>query len=189
MAGTLRLSSGPNAGETRQIDHELVVGRKGADVELSDPGVSRRHAVLRPVASGVELEDLRSTNGTYVDEQRVEGKVTLTANATVRVGDTRLMIEIPVAADPQATRARAADPLLAPPDGPVAPGRGAPPRARPRLPLVIGGLVIVAGVALGLSSLLGGSGKKAHPAARTSSRTASRSRRCASAATACSTRR
>jgi suppressor of ftsI len=106
---------GPRPGEIAQIDRELVIGREG-DIAIDDPEVSRRHAVVRPVPQGVELEDLGSSNGTFVDGRRIAGRTTLTTSATVRVGASELRIEIapleatrvrPVAvAPPGATRAR-----------------------------------------------------------------------------------
>ena len=52
---------------------EMVIGREpGCDVELSDDSVSRRHALLRPAEAGFVVVDLGSTNGTYVNESRVD---------------------------------------------------------------------------------------------------------------------
>ncbi len=42
-------------------------------MELNDPDVSRRHAVVRRVDEGLAVEDLGSTNGTFVNDRRVEG--------------------------------------------------------------------------------------------------------------------
>ena len=42
-----------------------------ADISLSDPRVSWNHAVLRRQAGGWVLEDSGSTNGTFLDQQRV----------------------------------------------------------------------------------------------------------------------
>jgi diguanylate cyclase (GGDEF)-like protein len=53
-------------------DRELLIGRDvGCDLELSDDSVSRRHALIRPTASGFSVIDLESTNGTYVNDARV----------------------------------------------------------------------------------------------------------------------
>lgn len=93
MPGVVRRISGPKAGEVREIDAEIVIGRRG-DLVLDDDQASRRHAAVRPVARGVEVEDLGSANGTFVDGQRIAGKLTLTRNATVRIGKTELGIEV-----------------------------------------------------------------------------------------------
>src|SRR5271165_1873304 len=84
---------GPRPGEIAEIDRELIIGREG-DVTIDDPEVSRRHAAVRPVPEGVELEDLGSANGTFVDGGRIAGRTTLTESATVRVGASELRIEI-----------------------------------------------------------------------------------------------
>jgi len=93
---------GPEPGQLRDIDGEIVIGREG-DLRLEDRQASRRHAAVRPVLEGVEVEDLGSSNGTFVDGERIEGKVTLRESGTVRIGQTELGIEID---QPQATRAR-----------------------------------------------------------------------------------
>ncbi len=52
---------------------EVLIGRDAdCDVELPDDSVSRRHTLLRPSGSGFVAIDLGSTNGTYVNDTRVE---------------------------------------------------------------------------------------------------------------------
>lgn len=63
-------------GQVVELDGELLVGRdSGCELELSDDSVSRRHALLRPSASGFTVLDLGSKNGTYVNDIRVEEHV------------------------------------------------------------------------------------------------------------------
>jgi hypothetical protein len=100
-AGTLRVVSGASAGTSVDVDGEVVVGREGADLPLIDQQISRRHAALRPVDGGIEVEDLGSLNGTYVDGERVGGPVTVQASAALRVGTTEMALEI-VAPEPLA---------------------------------------------------------------------------------------
>src|SRR5689334_21592226 len=95
---------GPAPGQVHDIDKEIVIGREG-DLRLDDAQVSRRHVAVRPVPEGVEVEDLGSSNGTFVDGRRIEGKVTLRANGKLRVGQTDLDIEVE---DPARTRLRGA---------------------------------------------------------------------------------
>ena len=58
------------------------------------PGVSRRHARIRLAPAGTSvaavLEDLDSTNGTFVDDKRVSKPVTLADGQTIRVGEATL---------------------------------------------------------------------------------------------------
>ena len=101
----IRRLRGPAADEVREIDRDLLVGRTDADVEIPDPEVSRRHAVIRPVPEGVEVEDVGSSNGTFVDGERLTAKRTLSQSATLRVGGSELKIEVE---RPQVTQLRPA---------------------------------------------------------------------------------
>src|SRR6188768_2112310 len=58
------------------------------------PGVSRRHARIRLDPAGAStaavLEDLNSTNGTFVDDKRVSKPITLADGQSIRVGEATL---------------------------------------------------------------------------------------------------
>ncbi|WP_371498637.1 FHA domain-containing protein [Kitasatospora sp. NBC_00374] len=65
----------------------VVIGRQtGADLRLGDASVSRVHAELRPAADGWVLQDLGSSNGTFVNGLRVVGAVSVRAGDQVRFG-------------------------------------------------------------------------------------------------------
>ena len=49
-----------------------VIGRSGADINLDDPEASRQHAALEIVGDVAILRDLGSTNGTWIDLDRIE---------------------------------------------------------------------------------------------------------------------
>ena len=51
---------------------EVVVGRETDGLRLDHPGVSRRHALLRITDEQVVVENLGSTNGTFVGVERIE---------------------------------------------------------------------------------------------------------------------
>ncbi len=73
-----------------------TIGRgSGNLVALSDSKVSRQHARIEVVAGSAVVEDLGSTNGTYVNEQRLasRGRRNLQPGDQVRVGDTTLRFE------------------------------------------------------------------------------------------------
>ena len=85
---TLKVISGPAAGESLGIEKEVVIGREGADLTITDPQISRRHTAVRPVDDGVEIEDLGSLNGTFVNGERLSKPITLTSSGTIRIGDS-----------------------------------------------------------------------------------------------------
>ena len=73
----------------------IQIGRmEGNDVVLSDPLVSRHHAVIRWTSGGYELEDLGAPNGTFVEGQRVTGRVGLAPGNLVRLGNTDMVFQV-----------------------------------------------------------------------------------------------
>jgi pSer/pThr/pTyr-binding forkhead associated (FHA) protein len=82
------IEQAPIAGLARPAAVGITIGRAGCDLDLNDPDVSRRHAVIRQVDAGIALEDLGSTNGTWVNGRRIEGVVRLAAGDEVRFGNT-----------------------------------------------------------------------------------------------------
>src|SRR3954468_3058123 len=103
---TLEVVSGPGAGQSLELSEEIVVGREDAGLVIDDPEISRRHARVSPVDGGVMVEDLGSTNGTFVNGERAEAPVTLKESAMIRVGTTEIAVNIPIAPVPDATRVR-----------------------------------------------------------------------------------
>ncbi len=72
-----------------------IIGRsRDADVDLRDPGISGLHCRVRREAVNILVEDLRSTNGTYIDGQRVAGTGRLPPGSVLQVGGTVLRHEI-----------------------------------------------------------------------------------------------
>jgi pSer/pThr/pTyr-binding forkhead associated (FHA) protein len=70
---------------------QLIIGRaQHCDLCLHDPQVSARHATIQQTPGGYVLTDLNSTNGTYVDGQRVQ-QVQLRGGERVRVGHSELL--------------------------------------------------------------------------------------------------
>jgi pSer/pThr/pTyr-binding forkhead associated (FHA) protein len=83
---------GANSGETISLDlAPLLIGRgSDAAIRLDDDYVSTRHA--RIAASGEQwfVEDLGSTNGTYIGSQRLSQPATLQLGSQIRIGKTTL---------------------------------------------------------------------------------------------------
>jgi ABC-type multidrug transport system ATPase subunit/pSer/pThr/pTyr-binding forkhead associated (FHA) protein len=77
-----------------QGQEPLLIGRgREADIHLPAPSVSRRHARLEPSAREWVLVDLNSTNGTFVNGQRVRQPRRLEAGDIIQVGSFRLTYE------------------------------------------------------------------------------------------------
>jgi pSer/pThr/pTyr-binding forkhead associated (FHA) protein len=104
----LIVQSGPEAGRRLEVEGEHTIGREDQEFTLSDPEVSRRHAIVRATASGVEIEDAGSSNGTFVNGDRIATNTELNDGDEVRVGQTTLSVEAPRT---QATRISAAPPV------------------------------------------------------------------------------
>ena len=70
----------------------ITIGRSNTNnVMLTDMSVSREHAkIIRFDNGAYSITDLNSTNGTYVNGQRINGTVALYENDTVRIGETTL---------------------------------------------------------------------------------------------------
>ncbi len=91
--------SGPSAGETFEVRGEIVIGREDVDIELSDAEVSPRHAVVRPLGRGLEIEDLGSSTGTFLDGKRIDAPTQVGGGAEIRLGATVLRVEGVLRAD------------------------------------------------------------------------------------------
>lgn len=69
----------------------LVIGRDPqADISLGLPVVSGRHAEIRAGANGLEIRDLGSTNGTWVDDSPAKEWATVGSNSRLRFGSWRV---------------------------------------------------------------------------------------------------
>jgi hypothetical protein len=126
---SLVIHEGAGAGSELPVDGEVILGREHAtaDLVIEDPGVSRRHARVLAHNGGVIVEDLGSSNGTYVNGQRISGPVELGDGDEVQVGATVLGVQ------GSATAATALMPPGAPPTeqdpGPPPPAPAQPPPA------------------------------------------------------------
>lgn len=76
-------------------EREILVGRHpSCQIVLSDETVSTRHARLRYRDRQWWVEDLRSTNGTYLNEERVVTPTVVVSGDTLRCGQALLRIQI-----------------------------------------------------------------------------------------------
>src|ERR671937_1291944 len=86
----LKIRSGNRAGTTLAIEKPIIIGRD-ADVTLDDSEVSRRHAKVFAGSDALVIEDLASSNGTWVNGRRV-GRAQLRAGDVVTLGRTVLEV-------------------------------------------------------------------------------------------------
>ena len=95
LARTLVIDKGPLAG--REIDLQgqaLLMGRaQDADLVLVDDYASGRHARLFPQGTRWFLEDLGSTNGTFVDGNQVSRALPVGPGDSIRIGKTVMEIK------------------------------------------------------------------------------------------------
>jgi FHA domain len=83
-------------GEERVLDSApITLGRSGQnDIALpNDDFASSAHARIEPRRDGVWIEDVGSTNGTFVNGERVDGARRLQTGDVVRIGETDLRFD------------------------------------------------------------------------------------------------
>ncbi|MCG3117366.1 MAG: FHA domain-containing protein [Candidatus Manganitrophus sp. SA1] len=91
-AWALEVISGKEVGRFFELSPKLLsIGRGKTDVVVNDPKVSRHHADLEWSEKGFILVDLKSTNGIFVNDQKIDRKP-LSAEDVITVGDTRLRV-------------------------------------------------------------------------------------------------
>ena len=105
---TLHVLQGPDKGRTYDTADEpkVLIGRTAEQVQLSDDSVSRLHAELRPENGVWVLADLNSSNGTFLNGQRVVTPTPLKHGDQIRVGSSLLVFTGPETTIPQAERVR-----------------------------------------------------------------------------------
>jgi pSer/pThr/pTyr-binding forkhead associated (FHA) protein len=88
MSAYIFVEQTPVSGREIPVMEGAVVGRGQCDVVLVDPEVSRRHAMVLATPAGPAIEDLGSTNGTWVNGERIAGAHRLRTGDVVRFGNT-----------------------------------------------------------------------------------------------------
>jgi hypothetical protein len=86
---------GHEPGMIYDLDGELVLGRgEEAEIRLDDPFASSGHARVFPQGDIVVIEDLDSTNGTYLNEELLHGAQPLHLGDRVRIGESEFTFEV-----------------------------------------------------------------------------------------------
>jgi ABC transport system ATP-binding/permease protein len=95
------MKEGPVPGEIFPFrQDEMIIGRaEGSDLVIDSPGVSRRHARIIRVKNGYQLEDLGSSNGTYVNGNRLTTFHLLQRGDVIRFGGTVVYEYLPAEAE------------------------------------------------------------------------------------------
>ncbi|MBN1808486.1 MAG: sigma 54-interacting transcriptional regulator [Planctomycetes bacterium] len=91
--GHIWVKEGGRVVKSVPVTGDISIGRDGdCDITLGDRRASRRHAVIRAAGAGYEVEDLGSTNGTYVNGRRISGKKPAKTGDKVSIGETNLLL-------------------------------------------------------------------------------------------------
>jgi FHA domain len=86
---------GHDPGMIYDLDGDIVLGRgERAEIRLEDPFASSRHARVYEQGNIVVIEDLGSTNGTYLNEELLETPRPLHPGDRVRIGDSEFTFEV-----------------------------------------------------------------------------------------------
>ncbi len=101
----LTMRSGPTPGKTYPIDQEeLILGRDLAnEIAISDPEVSRRHARFFVKNDNIHVEDLGSTNGTFLNGERISSPQQLRFGDVLTLGESIVLVFEKAGYDPDAT--------------------------------------------------------------------------------------
>lgn len=84
------------------FEGEITLGRsRGCGIVLADPCISRVHALVVVRSGRVYVQDLRSSNGTFVDGDRVAGEQEIREGDRISIGNYDLLLHLgPVIEEP-----------------------------------------------------------------------------------------
>jgi predicted component of type VI protein secretion system len=141
------MRSGPTPGATFSLEgDQLLIGRdSSSSIAINDAEISRKHARLNFQGGKYVIEDLGSTNGTFVNGQRLVSPVVLKSGDVVSLGEQIVLMYEALSSDPGETvisarksvprPAPAATPMPMPAAAPVQPQYYAPPPPAPAAPV------------------------------------------------------
>lgn len=112
----LTILGGPLAGQRVTVKETLIIGRgEDADLFIDDREISRRHSVFRWSGDVLEVEDLGSLNGTWVNGARILAPTRLAADDVVKLGTTTMkVVEVEQVTAQVTTDTEPAEPSLPP---------------------------------------------------------------------------
>ena len=93
----LIIQTGKLAGKQLVIpSKEVLIGRdEGCYIRMGSPDISRKHCSLRATAEGIRVDDLGSSNGTWVNDTRIAGPTILKSGDYLRVGPALFQVAGP----------------------------------------------------------------------------------------------
>ncbi len=91
--GRLIVTRGPNTGSEWDLEHVITTAGRhpDSDIFLDDVTVSRRHVEIEQTTSGAVVRDVGSLNGTYLNQQRIEGDAPIANGDELQVGKFKLV--------------------------------------------------------------------------------------------------
>jgi serine/threonine protein kinase len=90
----LTVVNGTQPGQRFPLTEKMIAGRSQSnEIWVNNNNASRRHAEILKVGDGYQIRDLGSTNGTWVNSQRIAAPVMLKENDTVIIGDTEFVVQ------------------------------------------------------------------------------------------------
>lgn len=99
MTWKLQTINGEFAGQEINIDRDMLVGRhQDADLVLAAAEISRRHAAFLIKDQALYVQDLKSSNGTFINEKRVEGEALLKEGDIVQFASLKFSVLAPAQA-------------------------------------------------------------------------------------------
>jgi len=113
----LVMHSGPTPGKTFLLEGDvLTIGREASNaIAINDAEISRKHSQLVAQGGKYVLTDLGSTNGTFVNGQRLTGQHVLQPGEVISLGEQiSLLFEAITVIDPNATMLSSKPPVVAP---------------------------------------------------------------------------
>jgi serine/threonine protein kinase len=94
----LRVTAGNAQGSEIRVDDEFLIGRQeeGEGTLGQDAEISRHHARIARSGGAFAVEDLGSTNGTFLNGRRISGREILSPGDRIQVGATTLVVQVSV---------------------------------------------------------------------------------------------